>query len=311
MNPIRNPLRGVILKLISVMVFIAMASMIKATSGHIPAGEAVFFRSFLAIPVIVVWLTMQGDLAAGFRTTNPIGHLWRGVMGTTAMGLGFAGLGYLPLPEVTAIGYASPILCVIFAAMFLGEEVRAFRLACVALGLTGVLIVVAPRLTILPGAIAGQAEALGAMIVLGGAVFSALAQTFVRKLVLTEKTTTIVFWFSVTATVLSLATSPFGWVMPSPREAVLLISAGLLGGVGQILLTASYRGNEASLIAPFEYASMLFALIIGYFVFGEVPTRVMLIGASIVVLAGVLIILREHWLGIERARSRTAVTPQG
>ncbi len=306
-----RPLRGIALKLGSVLVFIVMSAMIKTTAAHVPSGQAVFFRSAFAIPVIVVWLFLRRELATGFKAKNPIGHVWRGLMGTLAMGLGFAGLGYLPLPEVTAIGYAAPLLVVVFAAMFLGEEVRLFRLASVALGLTGVLIVLSPRLTVLTGEAAGHREAFGAMLVLGGAVFAALAQVFVRKLVVSENTSAIVFWFSLTATVLSLATIPFGWVVPSPREAMTLVGAGLLGGVGQILLTSSYREADASLVAPFDYASMLFALLIGYFVFAEVPTWTMLGGAALVISAGILIIWRERRLGLERSKGRKAMTPQG
>ena len=306
-----RPLRGIILKLCSVLVFIVMASLIKATTAHVPAGEAVFFRSFFAIPVIVVWLTLQGQLATGFHAVHPLGHVWRGLMGTLAMGMGFAGLAYLPLPEVTAIGYASPLMVVILAAMFLGEQVRAFRIASVALGLTGVLIVLSPRLSIDPGQAVGHAEALGAVLVLCSAVFAALAQVFVRKLVLTETTTSIVFYFSTTSSLLALITIPFGWVWPSATEAALLVGAGILGGVGQILLTSSYREADASLIAPFDYASMLFALGIGYFVFDEVPTLTMLGGAALVVVAGILIIWRERKLGLERAKARQASTPQG
>lgn len=306
-----RPLRGIALKLGSVLVFIVMSSMIKTTAAHVPAGQAVFFRSAFAIPVIVAWLFLRRELATGFKAKNPIGHVWRGLMGTLAMGLGFAGLGYLPLPEVTAIGYAAPLLVVIFAAMFLGEEVRLFRMASVALGLTGVLIVLSPRLTTLSGDAAGHREAFGAMLVLGGAIFAALAQVFVRKLVISENTSAIVFWFSLTATMLSLITIPFGWVIPTTREAAILIGAGLLGGVGQILLTSSYREADASLVAPFDYASMLFALLIGYFVFDEVPTLTMLGGAALVISAGILIIWRERRLGLERAKGRKAMSPQG
>lgn len=305
-----RPLRGIALKLASVMVFIVMASLIKSTAQHVPAGQAVFFRSFFAIPVIVAWLAWRKELSTGLKTAQPLGHVWRGVVGTMAMGLGFAGLGYLPLPEVTAIGYAAPLLTVVFAAMFLGEEVRIFRISAVILGMVGVLIVLAPRLSIDPET-ASIAEALGAMLVLGGAVFAALAQVFVRKLVNTEQTSAIVFWFSVTATVMSLITLPFGWVWPTPGEAMILVLAGLLGGLGQILLTSSYREADASLVAPFDYASMIFALGIGYFVFSEVPTLPMLGGAALIVTAGILIIWRERKLGLERARQRKAMTPQG
>jgi drug/metabolite transporter (DMT)-like permease len=195
--------------------------------------------------------------------------------------------------------------------MFLGEDVRAFRIATVVLGLAGVMIVLSPRLTALSDGTVGATEALGAMVVLGGAVFAALAQVFVRKLVDTEATATIVFWFSITATCLSLVTLPFGWVVPAPREAALLVGAGLLGGLGQILLTSSYRHADASVVAPFEYVSMLFALLFGYVFFAEVPTLTMLMGAALVVTAGILIIWRERRLGLERARQRKSMTPQG
>lgn len=303
-------MRGIGLKIASVTVFIVMASLIKATADAVPPGEAVFFRSLFAIPVIIVWLLVRGELATGLRTPNPMGHLWRGLVGTAAMGLGFAGLGLLPLPEVTALGYAAPLLVVIFAAMFLGEEVRLFRLSAVFIGLTGVLIVLSPRLTALQGEVDPLA-AFGAMVVLSGAICTALAQVFVRKLVRTESTSSIVFWFSFTASVLALCTVPFGWNLPGARDALMLVTAGLLGGVGQILLTSAYRWADVGVIAPFEYASILFALLIGYAVFGEVPTAPMLGGASLVILAGVFIIWRERQLGLERAAQRKATTPNG
>jgi drug/metabolite transporter (DMT)-like permease len=310
MGPAMQPLRGITLKLMSIGVFVAMASLIKATADEVPPGQAVFFRSFFAIPVIVGWLVLRGELKRGFGTQNPMGHVWRGVVGTTAMGLGFAALGLLPLPEATAIGYAAPLLVVIFAAMFLGEQVGAFRLSTVALGMVGVLIVLAPRLSVGHDPMSAR-ETLGAVVALMGAVFTALAQVFVRKLVLTEDTATIVFWFSVTASVLSLVTLPWGWVMPSPRAMGMLVCAGLLGGVGQVLLTSSYRHADASVIAPFEYSSMLLALGVGFFVFGEVPTLTILAGAAIIIAAGVLIIWRERRLGLERRAQREAGTPGG
>jgi len=300
-----SPLRGITLKLLSVCVFVAMASIIKATSDSIPPGQAVFFRSLFAIPVIGVWLAMRGELHTGLTTKNPMGHVWRGLVGTSAMGLSFAGLGLLPLPEVTAIGYAAPILVVIFAAMFLGEDVRLFRLSMVALGMAGVLVVLSPRLQLDPAA-ADTRETLGAVLVLLSAVCAALAQVFVRKLVQTETVSAIVFYFSITATLLSLLTLPWGWTVPSGQVLAMLICAGLLGGVGQILLTTSYRHADASLIAPFEYASMLLAIIVGYTVFGEVPGAATLAGAVMVVTAGILIIWRERQLGLERARQRKA-----
>ncbi|AXC48708.1 DMT family transporter [Paracoccus suum] len=306
-----SPTRGITLKIVSVMVFIIMTSLIKETAPLVPAGEQVFFRSLFAIPVIFGWLMLRGEGARVLRTPRPMGHFYRGLVGTAAMGLGFAATGMLPLPEVTAIGYAAPLLTVIFAAMFLGEEVRAFRMTAVALGLVGVMIVLSPRLSVASAGGLTARETLGAMLVLMSAVFAALAQIFVRRLVQEEPASTIVFWFSITSTVLALVTLPYGWVWPDPLTAVQLVAIGLLGGAAQILLTSAYRHADASLVAPFEYASMLFALLIGYFVFGEAPTLVMLTGAAIIIAAGVLIIWRERQLGLARARQRKAMTPHG
>ncbi|OSP54442.1 DMT family transporter [Pseudoruegeria sp. SK021] len=305
-----SPFHGIILKILSVITFVSMAACIKAASAEVPAGEAVFFRSFFALPVILIWLIVRGELSVGLTVANPMAHVWRGFVGTLAMGLAFAALGLLPLPEATAIGYTAPLLVVVFAAMFLNEKVGVYRLSAVALGMLGVMIVLSPRMSLLSGEIADR-QAIGALLALMGACFAALAQVFVRNLVRTERTSAIVFWFSITSTVLSLLTIPYGWVMPSAGAAALLVSAGILGGFGQIFLTSAYRFADASLIAPFEYVSMLFALILGYVVFAEVPTGRMLGGALIVISAGVLIIWRERQLGLQRGKAKSGMTPQG
>jgi drug/metabolite transporter (DMT)-like permease len=297
--------------MLSVVLFTLMAVCIKSAAPHVPPGEAVFFRSAFAVPVILGWLAWTRRLRHGLATEHPLGHFWRGFLGTASMGLGFAALGLLPLPEATALGYAAPLLTVIFAAMFLGEKVHAFRLSAVFIGLLGVVIVLSPRLTLTDPSEASALQAFGAMAALFGAVCGALAQVTVRKLISTEATGAIVFYYSATSVLLSLVTIPFGWTLPDGREAALLIGAGVLGGVAQIFLTESYRHAEAGVIAPFEYVSMLLALGFGYLIFGEVPTRPMLLGAGVIVAAGLFIIWRERRLGIARAGARKVTTPQG
>lgn len=303
--------RAIALKLTAVTSFVVMASCIKAASADVPAGEAAFFRSAFAMPLIAGWLAWNGRLRDGLRTANPLGHFWRGVIGTTAMLMGFAALGLLPLPQVTAIGYAVPVITVVLAAVFLGERIRLVRISAVALGLVGVGIVLWPDLV---GA-AGDARALGVALALGSAALAATAQIFIRRLVVVEDAPTIAFWFSVSATVIALATWPLGlfgaWVVPSGVQWTLLTAAGVLGGVGQLCLTAAYRFGEASLIAPFDYASMLLAIGIGLVVFGEVPRASTLVGAAVVIAAGAIIIWREARLGLERGAARKLTTPQG
>ena len=310
-----NPTKGIVMKLSAVTLFFFMAVSIKASSEHVPPGQAVFFRSFFAIPVIVGWLIWQRELATGLKVANPMAHFWRGLVGTMGMGCGFAALGMLPLPEVTALEFAAPLLTVIFAAMFLGEQVRVFRLTAVAMGLIGVIIVLSPRLTLLQEGNVETVAALGAIVALTGAIFKALAQIHIRNMVRTERTAAIVFYFSITSSALALVTIPFGWVWPTGIEAAMLIGAGVLGGLGQLFLTSCYRYADASVVAPFDYASMVLALVFGYLLFAEAPTRNMLIGAGLVVFAGLVILYRERKLGLlqqeERARARKGITPQG
>lgn len=306
-----QPLKGIAFKITAIALFSIMAAMIKATADTVPAGQAVFFRSFFAMFVIFIWLLQRGEMPQGLRVNNAMGHVWRGVIGTTAMAMNFAALGLLPLPEVTAIGFAAPLMTVIFAAMFLGEEVRAFRLTAVGIGLIGVTVVLWPRLTIFDADQASAMATVGVMLVLGSALFRALAQIHIRKLVQTDQTSAIVFYFSLTASCLSLLTLPFGWVVPTWEQAALMVTAGLIGGVAQIMLTSCYRFAPASVVAPFDYVAMLFAILIGYVWFSEVPTPQMLIGASIVIAAGILIIWRERQLGLKRGKARPGVTPQG
>ena len=303
-----GPLRGITLKVMSVCCFVVMSTLLKATET-IPAGEMVFFRSFFALFPVLVWLVLRRKLHLALQTAHPFGHVVRGLVGVTSMGLGFFALTRLPLPESTAISYASPLLIVIFSVFLLKEKVHFFRWTAVIVGLVGVLIILWPRLTVFGGNASADSGTIGAIAAFLAAVASAFAMMQVRKLVQTERTEAIVIYFFITASILSLMSLPFGWAWPTAQQAALLIGAGFFGGVGQLLLTSCYRHAEMSVIAPFEYVSLLLTIAIGLVVFGEVPTASMLIGATIIMGSGIAVILREHYLGLDRARSRQANTP--
>ena len=308
------PGRAIALKLLAVTCFVVMASCIKATAPDVPAGEAAFFRALLAMPVIVTWIAWNHDLGDGLKTAHPLGHFWRGIVGATAMLMGFAALGLLPLPQVTAIGYAVPVVTVVLAAVFLRERIRIVRVSAVALGILGVGIVLWPDITG-SSADGDGARRLGIAFPLGSALLAATAQILVRRLIAVEDAPAIAFYFSLSASLIALATWPLGlfgqWVVPAHDELVLLVAAGVLGGVGQLALTAAYRYGEASLIAPFDYASMLLAIGIGLVIFDEVPRATTLLGAAVVILAGAIIIWREARLGLKRGAVRKHMTPQG
>ena len=309
-----SPPRAIGLKLAAVASFVLMATCIKATAPHVPAGEAAFFRALFAIPVIVGWLIWRHDLRHGLETGRPWSHVWRGLIGSCAMLTGFGALMLLPLPQATALSYAIPILTVVLAVVILRERIRLVRISAVAMGVVGIAIILWPDL-VASGADPSDARALGVTLAMVSALLGAFAQIVVRRLVATEDTPAIVFYFMVSATLVSLLTWPTGlfgaWVVPTPAEATLLIASGLLGGFGQAFLTSAYRYGDASLIAPFDYASMLFAILIGYAIFEEVPRASTLVGALIVIAAGALIIWREARLGMRRGPARRHMTPQG
>lgn len=299
-----RPFLAILLKMVSVTVFVGMSTAIKL-AGPVATGQIVFYRSLFAIVPILIFLAVRGELASGMRTRRPWGHVLRGVIGVSSMGLGLFALTRLPLPEVITLNYCQPLIVVALSALFLGETVRVYRWSAVAVGLLGVVIVAWPKLTLFTGAQAMHSdEAMGVVALFLGALISGFAMLAVRQLVVTEASATIVLWFSVTCAVCALATFPFGWSQLTNWQVAFLVGAGLCGGVGQILMTESYRHGDMSIIAPFEYTSMIFAIIVGYYVFGEPPTIYTLVGGAIVIAAGIFIVLREHRLGLERGRAR-------
>lgn len=293
-----KPLLGIGLKIASVTIFVGMSTLIKAAEG-IPLGQLIFFRSFFAMLAILLYAGCRGQLPGVLYTRHGFGHFWRGTIGVAAMSLSFLALTILPLPEAIAINYASPLIAVILSWLILHEVVRLYRWSAVFIGLIGVLIIIWPRMTLFTAGHVGQNEAIGAMAALAGAAMAAVAMLLVRRLVQTERTTTIVIYFSLASSVIALVSLPFGWATPTWPQLAMLIGAGVFGGVAQILLTQSYRHAPMSTIAPFEYTSMLLGLVIGYMIFGDIPTYEMLLGSLIVMGAGGYIIYREHQLAIE------------
>ncbi|WP_176083395.1 DMT family transporter [Martelella sp. HB161492] len=305
-----SSVRGIVLKLLSVLAFLGMQTCIKLAGSGIMPGEVTFFRSFFGIAPIIIYLAWRRELRDAYRTKHPFGHFKRSLLGIISMGMGFYGLMVLPLPETIALGYASPLLSVVFAALLLGEVVRIYRWSAVAVGLFGVMIISWPKLTLFREGGMGSEEALAVVMILVGAALGALAMIQVRRLLATEKGPTIVIYFSTFAALISLLTLPFGWEVLPVWPTVLLICSGLFGGVGQILLTESYRYADVSTIAPFDYSSMILGIAISYVIFGEFPTAPTLIGSVFVIGAGIFIIYREHSLGLERRRQRSVVPSQ-
>lgn len=302
--------RAIGLKLLSAFLFTVMSVLVRDLGQKAPLGEVVFFRGLFAIiPVLVVY-AWRGEIRHAIATKSPFGQLLRGLISATGMYANFGALARIPIADVTAIGFGSPLITVALAALILKERVRIYRWSAVLVGFAGVIVMLLPHLDIGKYAVvATAATTVGSLLALGSAFTNAAAQIQTRRLVKTEKTASIVFYFSVVTAIAGAVTLPFAWYPPSALELMEFIALGMLGGIGHIFLTQSYRYATASVIAPFDYSTMIWALLLGYWFFGEVPGALVLVGAAIVIASGLFVIWRESQLGLIHREPEDPTTP--
>jgi drug/metabolite transporter (DMT)-like permease len=314
---------GISLKIVSTLAFTFMSACVKligqAHPGdplYFPVGQTVFCRSLFALIPVFTWLAWRGELVSSFRGSHIKDHARRGFFGSVGMFSGFTALILLPLADATAISYAAPLFTVVLAALILKETVRIYRWSAIAGGFVGVIIMLTPHWA---GAAAGASvegpagnvRFVGASFGLLGAVCAAFATVETRKLTAVFTTGSIVSYFMLLTTIIGLLTAfagglnpDYAWKAPNLRDGALLVTMGITGGIGQITLTQSFRYADASIIAPFDYVSMVWAIAVGWFLFGELPATAVFIGAGVVVAAGIFVIWREHRLGLDRRRQK-------
>jgi drug/metabolite transporter (DMT)-like permease len=307
-----NQLKGILLKIASALLFAGMSALVRLVSETVPVGQVVFFRSAFAIVPVLAIYAWRGHLTSAVRTARPFGHVTRGIIGVAGMFLSFGALARLPLAEVTAIGFAAPLITVALAALILKERVRIYRWSAVGVGFVGVMVMLSPHLNLANmGGGRGPTATIGAVLALLAAITTAASTIQTRRLTGSETNSAIVFYFSLISAIGGLVTLPFGWASPSLPILVALIAIGTLGGLAHLLMTESFRLAPASVVAPFDYTSILWTMILGYLMFSEIPASVVFVGAAIVTAAGLFVIWRERQLGLERPRPTSAGTPIG
>jgi drug/metabolite transporter (DMT)-like permease len=304
-----NVVKAVLLKITSTLLFSIMGALVRSLGDAVPLGQVVFFRSaFAALPVVVIY-AWRRELRVALYTNRLGGQFARGTLGAAGMFLNFAALARLPLADVTAILFASPLITVALAAAFLKERVRVYRWSAVIVGLLGVVVMLMPHLSVGAAATITAAGAIGALCAATAAFTNAGAVIQTRRLTDTESNSSIVFYFSLFCTLAGLLTWPFGWIVPTLPQLAALVMVGVIGGVSHLILTESFRFAPASVIAPFDYVSILWAFVLGYILFGELPDEYTIGGAVVVIAAGLFVIWRERGLGLERAREKAAGPP--
>lgn len=306
-----NTGRGIVLKLISAVLFALMSALIRYLGVRYPLGEVVFFRSAFAIVPVMLVYAWRGELGAAVRTESPFGQASRGALSIVGMFCNFGALARLPLIEANAIGFSSPLIGVALAALVLKERVRIYRWSAVTIGFMGVLVVLAPHLSgdELAIAMASATSVAGVIYAVAGSITNAGTMIQTRHLTKRERTSSIVFYFSAICALSGAVTLPFWWLTPTMSELAVLAAIGFLGGLGHIFLTESYRYAAASVVAPFDYTSMVWALVLGYAMFGETPTLMVVLGSSIIAGAGLFVIWREHRLALAKRTAAVVLQP--
>ncbi len=309
-TPLRHNIRrGAALMLAATALFTLMSAMVKELGSRIPFVEVMFFRNALAVPVVMAIALRRarrlGDIAAQLRTRRFPGHLLRACTGTMAMLCSFFALTVLPLAEQTALTYTTPLFVTILSIPFLGERVGIHRWSAVLVGFAGILIIAFGKGAFQGGAAMPPLVQLGVVVAVLHGVFSAGTTLLVRQLSATESSTTIVLWQSLLMTAFTALALPFVWVAPGWEDVLLILGIGMVGGIGQVLLTEAYASAQVSALGPYSYSSILWSVALGWMIWGEAPTLAMLAGAVLIVAAGLYILHREMvWARRRRGQSQ-------
>lgn len=288
----QRPLLGIVLRLAAMAILGVMFALVKLAGEHgVHVTESLFYRQLAGLPVAVAWLWWTGALAS-IRTTKPMQHGLRMILGVSAMALNFSAMLLLPMAEATTFGFAAQIFATILAALLLREPTGRYRWGAVALGFVGVLIALQPGGGVIP--------LRGALVALGGALMTACVIIQLRRMAQTEPAGAIVFWFSLTSLLpLGIAVALFGKSHDAETWAILA-GLSLSGAVAQILLTASLRHTSVAAIMTMDYSALLWSTLMGFAVFGDIPGHSVWLGAPLIVGAGLIIAWREQYLARRR-----------
>ncbi|MFM5947830.1 MAG: DMT family transporter [Novosphingobium sp.] len=286
MEPVQKPLYALGLRLLAVMVLSTLVMVVKYTAASgVALPEILFWRQIPSAVLILGWLGLRGQLDR-LKTDRLPSHARRALLGMTGMFFTFGAPVLLPLAVATTLGFTTPIFAVILSALLLKERVGPVRWLAVALGFAGVVIIAQPGHTVIP--------AFGAFVGLGAGFMVALISIQVRDLGRTEESLSIVFWFAlISAPILALGL-PFYASAHSAWQWFLLIGGGVLGLVGQLLLTASLRYGQVASVIVMDYSALVWSTIYGWAIWDELPPTATWLGAPVIIAAGAVIAWREH-----------------
>jgi len=271
----RHLLRGAYCAILAALMFAAMGAAVRHASAYLPNEMTVFLRNSLGFLFLLPWLYQKGF--ANLKTKRLAAHVIRSLSGLTAMYCFFYAIAHLPLAEAVLLNYSSPIFIAIIALLWLGERSSLKLVFAIVIGFIGLCFILKPGIEMFKSA---------AWVGLLSAVFAALAMVTIRNLSSTEPTFRIVFYFSVTSTLISAIPMIWAWQTPSWEILLVMSFAGFSATCGQLLLTYSYSLAPAPQIGPYTYSAVVFAAIFGWIFWLEAPDLYTLIGATLIIISG-------------------------
>lgn len=287
------PVRGIVYMVMGGFFMAVNNAMLKWVADY-PPGEVLFLRGIFTVLSILVLVGFSGRFRS-LRVNRISGHLVRAGCMVFSTFCFILGLRYLPLGETTAITFAGPLFVTAMAGPFLGESVGWRRWMAVVIGFTGILLITRPT---------GDAFQLAALLPLGAAFGAAIRDVVTRRMTENESSIAILLTTTLALMWAGLMTLPFGWRMPTLFDMGVIVASGILVTAGHYYTIETFRHAETALVSPFKYLSIVWAMLIGFSVWGEIPDAWMIGGTSLVVLSGLYILHREIVLQRRRAIER-------
>ena len=264
--------------------FALLNTVMRQMSLEMSSAQALFLRYGFGLIVLLPVVMQQG--LSKYRTNALRLQLTRGVIHSTGLMLWITALPNLPLPYTTALGFTQPIFIMLGAALFLGERMRAARWVAAGLGFIGVLIIVGPRMQ--------SADFQYSMIMLSSAPVFAGSFLLAKALTKHDAPSVIVFWGALTVTLFTLPLAVLDWTAPTSSQWLWFLLTGMLGSLGHWLLTRAYAVADISTAQPVKFLDLVWASILGYLVFADIPSPTTFAGGAVIVAATFWIATRER-----------------
>jgi drug/metabolite transporter (DMT)-like permease len=289
--------RGIAYMVASTVAFAAVNALIKWEVALYPVGEVAFFRSlFSLIPCYLIVLPRHGFRV--WRTERLFDHVKRAASQLCSMTAIFVAFKLMPLAGAVAISFSAPLFTTFLSILLLKEKVGVHRWAALGVGFAGVLLVTGPG---------AGAFGWGAAFALLNALLISSVAIAIRRMSATESTETLIIYQLTLLVLLTALLLPFGFALPGRQDMAFLAAAGIVNGVAQYWWTKSLHLAPASAVVPFNYLSLVWASIVGYAIWGDLPTAGLVLGSAVVVGSGLYILWRET--GSRALRARAAAGP--